>query len=111
MSIPIRVKLFGISSSDYEIDGKRFSNTEFFIPLEMKSTANKVTIGTVTRGFKLGDASEIKKWEHLAHFLGDGKSIECDAEIDIVATKVAGKDTQEIQLASIRPVEATKKSA
>jgi len=104
MSFPMRVKLFGIIATDYEIDGKSFQATEFHIPLDIKGSANKVTLGTITRGFKLGDASEINKWKHLGHLLGDGKHIECDAEFDMVASKVAGKDVTELQLKAIKPV-------
>lgn len=103
MLIPIQVKLFGIEAQDIEIDGKRFTSCSFHLPLDIKESATKRTLGTVTRPFKMGDATEFDKWAHLGDKLGDGKFILCDGQFELVASKVAGKETSELQLVSIKP--------
>lgn len=103
MQFAAQVKLFGIESQNAEVDGQRYQSTSFHLPLDIKESSTKRTMGTVTRPFKLGDHTEYDKWAHLEANLGDGKFILCDAVFNFVAVKVNGKESAEPQLVSIKP--------
>lgn len=111
MNIPMQVKLFGIEAQNIEVDGQRFQSTTFHLPLDIKESATKRTMGTVTRPFKLGDHTEYDKWAHLADKLGDGKFIVCDAVFTMAASKSSGKETVELQLVGIKPAAQSPKAA
>ncbi len=105
---PLQVKLFAIEAQNVEVDGQRYQSTTFHLPLDMKESATKRTMGTVTRPFKLGDHTEFDKWAHLEKSFGDGKYILCDAQFTMAATKANGKETVELQLVSIKPAAQAK---
>lgn len=103
MPMNTNTTLYGIKSSEGEYEGKKFSSTTFYLPANFGSSNSGKAMGAVTVPYKLGDASEYKKWEHLEKSF-PAAGIPVSAEFDIVVGKdAAGKDAAKIVLLSIKP--------
>ncbi len=98
--------LFGIESSKGDFEGTVYDSTKFHLSADLGKKSNGETIGLVTRPFKFGDSTEIKKWSHLAPHLSSGKPIPVVCEFDVVASS----DGVKLTLVSIKP-EVTAKAA
>ncbi len=99
---------FGIKESQGEFEGKPFSSTTFYLPADMANNGSGRAMGVVTTPHKYGDASEFKKWEHLANsFPAAGIPVLCD--FDVVAGRDAnGRDTSKLVLVAIKPAPGAK---
>src|SRR4051812_17982385 len=97
MQFQSKVTVHGVKESEGTIEGRAFSSTTFHCEVDLKENGAGAAIGKATRPFKLGDASEFKKWEHL----GNSLPIEADATFEM---KAAANDKSEMVLVSIRPV-------
>lgn len=98
----------GIKESKGEFEGKPFSSTTFHLNVEVAENGAGRSIGTVTRPFKFGDASEFEKWAHLSKSWPVG-GLPCIGDFEVVA----GADNKSnLVLLGIRPVtQATAKAA
>lgn len=96
-----------IKESKGEIEGKAFSSTTFHLNVDLAENGAGRSIGTVTRPFKFGDASEFDKWAHLAKgWPAGGILVECDFEV------VAAADNKStLTLLGIRPAPAAQAKA
>jgi hypothetical protein len=71
-----------IKESKGEIEGKAFSSTTFHLNVDLAENSAGRSIGTVTRPFKFGDASEFDKWAHLSRsWPAGGIQVECEFEV------------------------------
>jgi hypothetical protein len=71
-----------IKESKGEIEGKAFSSTTFHLNVDLAENGAGRSIGTVTRPFKFGDASEFDKWAHLSKsWPPGGIRVVCDFEV------------------------------
>jgi len=77
--------LFGIESAKGDFQGTAYDSTKFHLSVDLGQKSNGETIGIVTRPFKFGDSTEIKKWSHLASHLASGKAVPVKCEFDVVA--------------------------
>ncbi|GGH53751.1 hypothetical protein GCM10010975_09640 [Comamonas phosphati] len=91
--------LFGIESSKGEFEGTKYDSTKFHLSVDLGQKSNGKTVGVVTRPFKLGDSTEIEKWEHLNQYMSQGKPIPVEAEFDVVASS----DGVKLTLMSVKP--------
>jgi hypothetical protein len=93
----------GIKESKGEFEGKAFSSTTFHLIVDVAENGAGRSLGSVTRPFKFGDATEFDKWAHLSKSwpLG-GVPCSCDFEV------VAGSDnTSKLVLLGIKPAAAS----
>lgn len=89
----------GIKESKGEFEGKAFSSTTFHLNVDVAENSAGRSIGTVTRPFKHGDASEFEKWAHLSKSWPVG-GLPCIADFEVVA----GADNKSnLVLLGIRP--------
>ncbi len=96
-----------IKESKGEMEGKAFSSTTFHLNVDLAENGAGRSIGTVTRPFKFGDASEFEKWANMKDKwpLG-GLHCECDFEV------VAGADnSSKLMLLGIRPAQSVARPA
>lgn len=112
MKLPVmKVICHGIKQSEVEIDGKHFSSTTFYLPAELADNSAGKTLGSVTVGYKFGDASEFEKWAHLSNSWPEN-GLPVDVQFELVAGRDArGKDTGKLQLVGIRPQEHPRATA
>lgn len=104
MNFNAQVVVHGVKESKGTYEGRDFSSTTFHCEVDVKENGAGRSIGRVTRPFKLGDAAEFEKWQHL----GSSLPIKADAVFEMVA---GGQDGTALKLVSIRPVEQAKKVA
>lgn len=99
--------LTGIKESKGEFEGKAFSSTTFHLSVDVAENGAGRSIGTVTRPFKFGDASEFEKWAHLdKSFPLGGMQVQCEFEV------VAGADnSSKLVLLGILPATASQSKA
>lgn len=103
--------LYGIKASEGQVEDNKFSSTTFYLPADLAANASSKTMGIVTVPYKMGDASEYKKWEHLEKSFPPG-GIKVDVEFEIVAGKDAqGRDAAKVVLASIKPTATARAAA
>lgn len=78
---------------------RAFSSTTFHLIVDVAENSTGRSIGTVSRPFKFGDASEFEKWAHLSKsWPAGGLPCLCDFEV------VAGADnTTKLTLLGIKP--------
>jgi hypothetical protein len=91
-----------IKESAGTIEGKAFSSTTFHLSVDLAENSAGRSIGTVTRPFKFGDASEFDKWAHLAKSWPVG-GLPCDCDFEVVA---GADNTSKLTLLGIRPAAA-----
>lgn len=92
----------GIKESKGDYEGKAFSSTTFNLIVDVAENGAGRSIGSVSRPFKFGDASEFEKWAHLKNsWPAIGLQCLCDFEV------VAGSDnTTKLTLHGIKPAQA-----
>ena len=97
----------GIKESKGEFEGKGFSSTTFHLNVDVAENGAGRSLGTVTRPFKFGDASEFEKWAHLKNsWPASGLICKCDFEV------VAGADnSSKLVLLGITPAASTVQKA
>lgn len=72
------------SSGVFEETKKAFSSTTFHLIVDVAENGAGRSIGTVSRPFKFGDATEFEKWAGLKQKWAPGGML-CDCEFDLVA--------------------------
>ena len=97
MQFPAKVIVHGVKESEGNMEGRAFSSTTFHCEVDLKENGAGAAIGKATRPFKLPDAAEFKKWEHL----GEELPIGADAVFEM---KAAANDKAEMVLVSIKPI-------
>lgn len=86
----------GIKESKGQIEGRAYSSTTFHIEVDLQENSSGRSMGTVTRPFKLGDASEFDKWSHL----GKSFPLKAEATFELGAGR---EDTTSLKLVSLKP--------
>lgn len=99
MKLNSQVICTGIKESKGEYEGRAFSSTTFHLIVDVPDNSAGRSIGAVTRPFKMGDADEFQKWQHLDKSW-PATGLLCDCVFDVVAG--AGNDSK-LTLLSIKP--------
>jgi len=95
--------LYGIKAFEGNVEGTDYSSTTFYLPAEFAVGGTSLAMGTVTVPYKFGDASEYKKWEHLAKsFPAAGIPVSCEFDV-VVGKDSRGKDAAKLVLCGIKP--------
>lgn len=102
MKLNSQVICTGIKESKGEYEGRAFSSTTFHLVVDVAGNSAGRSIGSVSRPFKMGDADEFQKWQHLEKSW-PAAGLLCDCVFDVVAG--AGNDSK-LTLLSIKPVTA-----
>ena len=102
MKLNSQVICTGIKESKGEYEGRAFSSTTFHLIVDVADNSAGRSIGAVTRPFKMGDAEEFQKWQHLDKSW-PAAGLLCDCVFDVVAG--AGNDSK-LTLLSIKPAPA-----
>lgn len=97
MQFESEVIVHAVKESKGEINGRPFSSTTFHCEVDLKENGAGRSIGRVTRPFKLGDASEFDKWQHL----GDALPIKAKAVFELGAAR---EDGTNLILIEIKPL-------
>lgn len=90
----------GIKQSAGTFENKPFSSTTFHLAVDVAENGAGKSLGTVTRPFKFGDATEFEKWAHLEKSW-PSTGVMCDCVFDVVA---ASDNKSQLTLLSIKPV-------
>lgn len=96
MKFTSEVIVHAVKESKGEYEGRSFSSCTFHCEVDLKENGVGRSIGRVTRPFKLGDAGEFDKWEHL----GPSLPIAAAAVFEMEATR---DDKTNLKLISIVP--------
>lgn len=96
MKFNSEVIVHAVKESKGEFEGRAFSSCTFHCEVDLKENGVGRSIGRVTRPFKLGDAGEFDKWEHL----GAALPITATAVFEMEATR---DDKTALKLISIVP--------
>lgn len=104
MRIPMQVVVHAVKESLGTFEGKPFSSTTFHCEVDLKENGAGRSIGRVTRPFKIGDAKEFDKWQHL----GASLPITANAIFEMEATR---EDGSKLSLVEITPVAKAPKAA
>lgn len=107
MKVNSEALLFGIESSKGEFENTAYDSTKFHLSVDLGQKSNGKTIGLVSRPFRLGDSTEIDKWEQYAPHLSQGRPIPVLCDFDVVASS----DGVRLTLLAIKPKTATKAAA
>jgi len=102
MKLNSQVICTGIKESKGEYEGRAFSSTTFHLIVDVADNSAGRSIGAVTRPFKMGDAEEFQKWQHLDKSW-PASGLLCDCVFDVVAG--TGNDSK-LTLLSIKPASA-----
>lgn len=99
MKMQSAVLCTGIKESSGTFEGKPFSSTTFHLNVDVAENTAGRSIGTVTRPFKLGDASEFEKW---ISFKGawPASGLPCIATFDVVA---GAENSSKLTLIALAP--------
>ncbi len=89
----------GIKESKGDFEGKAFSSTTFHLIVDVAENGAGRSLGSVTRPFKFGDASEFDKWAHLSKSWPIG-GVPCACEFEVVA---GAENTSKLVLLGIKP--------
>ena len=87
------------SAGVFEETKKAFSSTTFHLIVDVAENGAGRSIGSVSRPFKFGDATEFEKWAKLKDKWPVGGLV-CDCEFDLVA---GAENTTKLTLLSIVP--------
>lgn len=98
------VVVHAVKESAGTYEGRDFSSTTFHCEVDLPENGAGRSIGRVTRPFKLGDAKEFDKWEHL----GNSLPVTANAVFEMKAVK---DDKTQLTLVSITPVAHHKPAA
>lgn len=94
----------GIKEAKGVFEEKAFSSTTFHLIVDVAENSSGRSIGSVSRPFKLGDASEFEKWAGFK-----SKWPATGLMVDAVFDAVAGpENTTKMTLLEIRPTPAQK---
>ncbi len=93
----------GIKESKGEFEGKAFSSTTFHLNVDVAENGAGRSLGSVTRPFKFGDASEFEKWAHLGKSWPVG-GLPCQCDFEVVA---GAENSSKLVLLGIRPAAST----
>lgn len=93
----------GIKESKGEFEGKPFSSTTFHLNVDVAENGAGRSLGSVTRPFKFGDASEFEKWAHLGKSWPVG-GLPCQCDFEVVA---GAENSSKLVLLGIRPNTST----
>jgi len=104
MQMNSKAILVGIKESKGNFEGKDFSSTTYHLIVDVAGNTAGRSIGSVSRPFKCGDASEFQKWAHLEKSWPVAGLL-CDCVFDIVAG--AGNDSK-LTLLEIKPAPQAK---
>lgn len=96
MQFTSNVIVHAVKESKGEFEGRAFSSCTFHCEVDLKENGAGRSIGRVTRPFKLGDAGEFDKWEHL----GPSLPVTAEAVFEMAASK---DDKSVLNLISIKP--------
>jgi len=107
MKMQSNVVCHAIKESKGTFEGKAFSSTTFHLSVDMAENTSGRSIGSVTRPFKLGDASEFDKWAHLAKTWPDS-GLPCLATFDVVA---GADNSSKLTLLALVAAEPQRKAA
>jgi hypothetical protein len=89
--------IFGIKESAGTYEGRDFSSCTFHCTVDVKDNSSGRAIGSVTRPFKIKDASLFERWLPYA----DAFPVKALGEFELVPTK---DDKTELILIAIKPV-------
>lgn len=95
------------SAGVFEETKKAFSSTTFHLIVDVAENSAGRSIGTVSRPFKFGDATEFEKWVHLQKRWPVGGLL-CDCEFDVVA---GADNASKLTLVGIAPAAQQQKAA
>lgn len=107
MKMQSQVVCHAIKESKGTYEGREFSSTTFHLSVDMAENGSGRSIGSVTRPFKLGDASEFEKWVHHKDTWPE-TGLPCVATFDVVA---GADNASKLTLLALAPVAALKKAA
>lgn len=107
MKMQSQVVCHAIKESKGTFEGKPFSSTTFHLSVDMAENGAGRSIGSVTRPFKLGDASEFEKWAHLKDAWPEA-GLPCVATFDIVA---GADNSSKLTLLALSPAAALQRKA
>lgn len=99
MKMQSNVLCTGIKESSGSFEGKPFSSTTFHLNVDVAENTAGRSIGTVTRPFKMGDATEFEKWAKLKD-QWPATGLPCVATFDMVA---GADNTHKLTLLDLRP--------
>lgn len=94
----------GIKQSEGEMEGRKSSSTTFHLIVDVAENSWGKSLGSVSRPFKFGDASEFDKWAHLKNSWPVG-GVPVLCEFDVVA---GADNSTKLTLLAIRPASASK---
>ena len=97
----------GIKESAGNFEGKAFSSTTFHLNVEVAENSAGRSLGTVSRPFKFGDATEFEKWAHLKNSW-PAAGVPCAVVFDVVS---GADNTTKLVLLEIKPVSVSGKAA
>lgn len=107
MKMQSQVVCHAIKESKGTFEGKPFSSTTFHLAVDMAENGSGRSIGSVTRPFKLGDASEFEKWASLANNW-PVTGLPCLGTFDVVA---GADNSSKLTLLALVPEVQTRKAA
>lgn len=107
MKMQSQVVCHAVKESKGSFEGKPFSSTTFHLSVDMAENTAGRSIGTVTRPFKLGDASEFEKWAHLKDTWPES-GLPCLATFDVVA---GADNSSKLTLLALAPAAQQRKAA
>ena len=97
----------GIKESKGTYEGTAFSSTTFHLNVDVAENTSGRSIGSVTRPFKFGDASEFEKWLPFAK-AWPATGLSCDCQFDVVA---GSDNSSKLVLLSIKPTPTSQSKA
>ncbi len=97
MEFQADVIVHAVKESAGTYEGREFSSTTFHCEVDLKENGAGRSIGRVTRPFKLGDAKEFDKWQHL----GNSLPIKAKATFEMEAAR---EDGAKLTLKAIVPM-------
>jgi hypothetical protein len=89
----------GIKESKGDYEGKAFSSTTFHLIVEVAENSAGRSIGSVSRPFKFGDASEFDKWTNFKNSW-PASGLPCTCDFDVVA---GADNSSKLTLLGIKP--------
>lgn len=107
MKLQSAVVCHAIKESSGTFEGKPFSSTTFHLSVDMAENSAGRSIGTVTRPFKLGDASEFEKWANLKDTWPES-GLPCLATFDVTA---GSDNSSKLVLVALAPAASPQRKA
>lgn len=99
-------RLYGIESGKGSFNDTSYDSTKAHLAVDLGEKSTGKTMGVVTRPFKLGDSTQIDRWEVFKSHLALGRGIPVMCEFEVIAASTGVK----LELISMEPdAEAIKK--